>query len=70
MFNAVLDEKTGTLKLSNLSSNMSGKYVCTASNSAGSESCFINLEVVTCTYHTTTQKTSMFIKLEKEKKKP
>lgn len=45
----LVDEKTGTLKLNNLSSNMSGKYVCTASNTAGSESCFINLEIVTCT---------------------
>ncbi|XP_076607032.1 endothelial cell adhesion molecule a [Chaetodon auriga] len=48
-FSPMLNEKTGTLKLSNLSSNMSGKYVCTASNSAGSESCFINLEIVTST---------------------
>ncbi|XP_061558908.1 endothelial cell adhesion molecule a isoform X1 [Phycodurus eques] len=44
-FSPMLNEKTGTLKLSNLSSNMSGKYVCTASNTAGSESCFINLEI-------------------------
>lgn len=49
MFTTVSDEKTGTLKLSNLSGNMSGKYICTASNTAGSESCFINLEIVTCT---------------------
>ncbi|KAK9536040.1 hypothetical protein VZT92_005858 [Zoarces viviparus] len=48
-FSPMLNEKTGTLKLSNLSSNMSGKYVCTASNSAGSESCFINLEIRTST---------------------
>ncbi|GLD47248.1 endothelial cell-selective adhesion molecule-like protein [Lates japonicus] len=48
-FSPMLNEKTGTLKLSNLSSNMSGKYVCTATNSAGSESCFINLEIVTST---------------------
>ncbi|TNN51790.1 Endothelial cell-selective adhesion molecule [Liparis tanakae] len=48
-FSPMLNEKTGTLKLSNLSSNMSGKYVCAASNSAGSESCFINLEIVTST---------------------
>ncbi|XP_019713293.1 endothelial cell adhesion molecule a [Hippocampus comes] len=46
-FSPMLNEKTGTLKLSNLSSNMSGKYVCTASNIAGSESCFINLEIST-----------------------
>ncbi|XP_069569817.1 endothelial cell adhesion molecule a [Brachyistius frenatus] len=48
-FSPMLNEKTGTLKLSNLSGNMSGKYVCTASNTAGSESCFINLEIVTST---------------------
>lgn len=46
-FSPMLNEKAGTLKLNNLSHNMSGKYVCTASNSAGSESCFINLEIVT-----------------------
>lgn len=45
---AVSDEKSGTLKLTNLSLNMSGKYVCNASNAAGSESCFINLEIVGC----------------------
>ncbi|XP_040907076.1 endothelial cell adhesion molecule a [Toxotes jaculatrix] len=48
-FSPMLNEKTGTLKLSNLSSNMSGKYVCSAFNAAGSESCFINLEIVTST---------------------
>lgn len=48
-FSPMLNEKTGTLKLSNLSGNMSGKYVCTASNTAGSESCFINLDIVTST---------------------
>ncbi|KAM4620956.1 endothelial cell adhesion molecule a [Polymixia lowei] len=48
-FSPMLNEKTGTLKLSNLSSNMSGKYVCTASNTAGSESCYINLEIITST---------------------
>ncbi|XP_070773523.1 endothelial cell adhesion molecule a [Enoplosus armatus] len=48
-FSPMLNEKAGTLRLSNLSSNMSGKYVCTASNSAGSESCFVNLEIVTST---------------------
>ncbi|XP_062261652.1 endothelial cell adhesion molecule a isoform X2 [Platichthys flesus] len=48
-FSPMLNEKTGTLKLSNLSSNMSGKYMCTASNPAGSETCFINLEIVTST---------------------
>ncbi|XP_044227192.1 endothelial cell adhesion molecule a [Thunnus albacares] len=45
-FSPMLNEKTGTLKLSNLSTNMSGKYVCTAKNIAGEESCFINLEIV------------------------
>ncbi|XP_042355651.1 endothelial cell adhesion molecule a [Plectropomus leopardus] len=48
-FSPMLNEKMGTLKLSNLSSNMSGKYVCTASNSAGSETCVINLDIVTST---------------------
>lgn len=42
------DEAAGTLKLNNLSSNMSGKYECTASNSAGEAKCYINLEVITC----------------------
>ncbi|KAL7831700.1 hypothetical protein AOLI_G00292480 [Acnodon oligacanthus] len=40
-----LDERQGTLRLSNLTKNMSGKYVCRASNTAGSDSCHINLEV-------------------------
>ncbi|XP_035637871.1 endothelial cell-selective adhesion molecule-like [Oncorhynchus keta] len=48
-FSPMLNEKTGTLKLSNLSSSMSGKYVCTASNTAGNDSCYINLEVITST---------------------
>ncbi|XP_066564183.1 endothelial cell-selective adhesion molecule [Amia ocellicauda] len=39
------NEKTGTLQLNNLSKNMSGKYECKASNSAGAETCFIQLEV-------------------------
>ncbi|XP_050977453.1 endothelial cell adhesion molecule a [Labeo rohita] len=39
----------GTLKLNNLSGNMSGKYMCTASNTAGEETCYINLEVITST---------------------
>ncbi|XP_052423799.1 endothelial cell adhesion molecule a isoform X1 [Carassius gibelio] len=43
------NETAGTLKLNNLSSNMSGKYMCTASNSAGAETCYINLEVITST---------------------
>ncbi|KAF7661065.1 hypothetical protein LDENG_00270060 [Lucifuga dentata] len=45
-FSPMLNEKTGTLTLNNLSSNMSGKYVCTASNSAGSETCYINMEII------------------------
>ncbi|KAM9846560.1 endothelial cell adhesion molecule a [Aulostomus maculatus] len=48
-FSSMLNEKAGTLKLTNLSSSMSGKYVCTASNGAGSESCFVNLEIVSST---------------------
>ncbi|KAM8834479.1 endothelial cell adhesion molecule a [Synchiropus picturatus] len=48
-FSPMLNDKTGALKLSNLSSNMSGKYVCTASNAAGSESCMINLEIISAT---------------------
>ncbi|KAM3600957.1 uncharacterized protein V6R79_005271 [Siganus canaliculatus] len=46
-FSPMLNENTGTLKLSNLSSNMSGKYVCTSSNTAGEETCSINLKIVT-----------------------
>ncbi|XP_046718168.1 endothelial cell-selective adhesion molecule isoform X2 [Silurus meridionalis] len=42
-----LDEKQGTLHLSNLTKGMSGKYVCKASNTAGSDTCHINLEVST-----------------------
>uniref|UniRef100_A0A671RHX3 Endothelial cell-selective adhesion molecule-like n=1 Tax=Sinocyclocheilus anshuiensis TaxID=1608454 RepID=A0A671RHX3_9TELE len=37
----------GTLRLSNLTKSMSGKYVCRASNTAGTDSCHINLEVST-----------------------
>ncbi|XP_062309898.1 endothelial cell adhesion molecule a [Osmerus eperlanus] len=43
------NEVTGVLRLTNLSSNMSGKYVCTSSNTAGEERCYINLEVITST---------------------
>ncbi|KAI1893504.1 hypothetical protein AGOR_G00124400 [Albula goreensis] len=46
-FSPMQNEKMGTLRLSNLTKNMSGKYVCRASNTAGSESCYINLEVST-----------------------
>uniref|UniRef100_A0A8C2FNC3 Endothelial cell adhesion molecule b n=1 Tax=Cyprinus carpio TaxID=7962 RepID=A0A8C2FNC3_CYPCA len=42
-----LDERQGTLRLSNLTKSMSGKYVCHASNTAGTDSCHINLEVST-----------------------
>nr|ACN91268.1 endothelial cell-specific adhesion molecule [Danio rerio]CAP71896.1 unnamed protein product [Danio rerio] len=48
-FSPALNETAGTLKLNNLSSNMSGKYVCTSTNSAGEETCYINLEVITST---------------------
>ncbi|KAI3373316.1 hypothetical protein L3Q82_006390 [Scortum barcoo] len=48
-FSPMLNEKTGVLRLSNLSSNMSGKYMCTARNSAGSENCSINLDIVSST---------------------
>lgn len=48
-FAPMIDEKTGTLKLANLTSSMSGKYVCTATNAAGSETCLINLEVISST---------------------
>lgn len=48
-FSPMLDEKTGTLKLANLTSSMSGKYVCTAANTAGSETCLVNLEVISST---------------------
>ncbi|XP_062870141.1 endothelial cell adhesion molecule a [Trichomycterus rosablanca] len=46
-YSPTLNETAGTLKLNNLSSNMSGKYECTATNSAGEGKCYINLEVVT-----------------------
>ncbi|KAI4881412.1 hypothetical protein NFI96_027130 [Prochilodus magdalenae] len=48
-FSPMLNETGGTLKLNNLSSNMSGKYECTSSNSAGEGKCYINLEVITAT---------------------
>ncbi|KAJ8267097.1 hypothetical protein GJAV_G00138340 [Gymnothorax javanicus] len=44
-FSPMQNENLGTLKLSNLTQDMSGKYVCNASNSAGSETCYINLEI-------------------------
>eukprot|EP00066_Takifugu_rubripes_P020075 XP_011609341.1 PREDICTED: endothelial cell-selective adhesion molecule [Takifugu rubripes] len=46
-FSPMLNEKTGSLKLSNLSNSMAGTYVCTASNSAGSKSCNIKLDIIT-----------------------
>ncbi|NXB28076.1 ESAM protein, partial [Eulacestoma nigropectus] len=39
------DRARGTLKLTNLSLEMSGVYVCSAENQAGSENCRILLEV-------------------------
>ncbi|XP_041948121.1 endothelial cell adhesion molecule a [Alosa sapidissima] len=48
-FAPMLNETAGTLKLTNLTSGMSGKYVCNASNTAGTETCYINLEVITAT---------------------
>lgn len=50
----VADERHGTLRLSNLTKSMSGKYICRASNTAGSDSCSINLEVLTCTFTNST----------------
>ncbi|MGH0122676.1 UNVERIFIED_CONTAM: hypothetical protein FKN15_063533 [Acipenser sinensis] len=44
-FPPIQDSRSGTLQLTNLTKQMSGMYVCTASNSAGNESCYINLEV-------------------------
>ncbi|KAG7322122.1 hypothetical protein KOW79_014980 [Hemibagrus wyckioides] len=46
-FSPMQNERQGTLRLSNLTKSMSGKYVCKASNTAGSDSCHINLEVST-----------------------
>ncbi|XP_051535327.1 endothelial cell-selective adhesion molecule-like [Myxocyprinus asiaticus] len=46
-FSPMQNERQGTLRLSNLTKNMSGKYVCRASNTAGTDSCHINLEVST-----------------------
>ncbi|KAK2912364.1 hypothetical protein Q8A73_006477 [Channa argus] len=45
-FSPMQNERHGTLRLSNLTKSMSGKYVCRASNTAGSDSCSINLEVI------------------------
>ncbi|KAF7652219.1 hypothetical protein LDENG_00099720 [Lucifuga dentata] len=46
-FSPMHNERQGTLRLSNLTKSMSGKYMCRASNTAGSDSCSINLEVIT-----------------------
>ncbi|XP_029964069.1 endothelial cell-selective adhesion molecule [Salarias fasciatus] len=46
-FSPMQNERHGTLRLSNLTKGMSGKYICRASNTAGSDSCSINLEVIT-----------------------
>ncbi|KAM6907536.1 endothelial cell adhesion molecule a [Xenentodon cancila] len=45
-FSPALNKQMGTLKLINLTSSMSGKYECTANNTAGSQSCFINLDII------------------------
>uniref|UniRef100_A0A3Q0RFL7 Endothelial cell adhesion molecule b n=1 Tax=Amphilophus citrinellus TaxID=61819 RepID=A0A3Q0RFL7_AMPCI len=44
-FSPMQNERHGTLRLSNLTKSMSGKYICRASNTAGADSCSINLEV-------------------------
>lgn len=46
-FSPMQNERQGTLRLSNLTKSMSGKYICRASNTAGTDSCHINLEVST-----------------------
>uniref|UniRef100_H3DFH7 Endothelial cell adhesion molecule b n=1 Tax=Tetraodon nigroviridis TaxID=99883 RepID=H3DFH7_TETNG len=46
-FSPMQNERHGTLRLSNLTKGMSGKYICRASNTAGTDSCSINLEVIT-----------------------
>uniref|UniRef100_A0A087XP66 Endothelial cell adhesion molecule b n=1 Tax=Poecilia formosa TaxID=48698 RepID=A0A087XP66_POEFO len=46
-FSPMQNERHGTLRLSNLTKGMSGKYICRASNTAGSDSCSINLEPTT-----------------------
>ncbi|XP_072569761.1 endothelial cell-selective adhesion molecule [Paramormyrops kingsleyae] len=46
-FPPMLSHQLGTLKLTNLTSNMSGKYTCQASNAAGAGVCYIELEVST-----------------------
>ncbi|KAK0133278.1 Endothelial cell-selective adhesion molecule [Merluccius polli] len=46
-FSPMQNERQGTLRLSNLTKGMAGKYVCRASNTAGSDSCSINLDIIT-----------------------
>lgn len=46
----VTDRAKGTLKLTNLSLEMSGLYVCVAENQAGSAECSVVLEVHTSEY--------------------
>ncbi|XP_076833534.1 endothelial cell-selective adhesion molecule [Brachyhypopomus gauderio] len=46
-FSPTQNEQQGTLRLVNLSLGMSGKYVCRASNTAGSDSCHVILDVST-----------------------
>ncbi|XP_056296829.1 LOW QUALITY PROTEIN: endothelial cell-selective adhesion molecule [Pseudoliparis swirei] len=41
------NERHGTLRLSNLTKSMSGKFMCRASNTAGSDICSVNLELLT-----------------------
>ncbi|CAL8353241.1 unnamed protein product [Lota lota] len=45
-FSPMQNERQGTLRLSNLTKGMSGKYVCRASNTAGSDSCSVGLDVI------------------------
>lgn len=47
------DQARGTLKLTNLSLEMSGVYVCRAENEAGSKNCSIVLEVQSSEYMST-----------------
>ncbi|XP_024117470.1 endothelial cell adhesion molecule a [Oryzias melastigma] len=45
-FPPMQNSEAGTLKLTNLSDNMTGLYVCTANNTVGSANCSINLEII------------------------
>ena len=55
------DERQGTLRLSNLTKGMAGKYVCRASNTAGSDSCSINLDIITRTYPAHSHSNTLFV---------